>query len=313
MDFRDYYNTLGVERNASDEEIKRAYRRLARKCHPDVNPGDSKAEDRFKEINEAYEALSDPEKRKRYDAFGSNWRRTGSFEEAFRRSAGAGRAPGGFGGMSDFFGGGGSGFSDFFETLFGGAGVASGVAAPVKADVEETIDVSLHDVAEGGTRAVTLRIPSQNGQTRARRIDISIPKGARDGQRLRISNEGAIRPDGSRGDLLLRVNTVSDGRFERRGDDIYADVEIGLSEAMLGARVSVPTISGGALGVRVPPETRDGTVLRLRGQGLTRFGRDDKGDMRMRVRVRLPQDLSDRERELFQELGKLRGEHPVTT
>ncbi len=310
MDFKDYYSTLGVDRSASDDEIKRAYRRLARKYHPDVNLGDSSAEDRFKEINEAYEALSDPEKRKRYDAFGSNWRRTGSFDEAFQRSRGAGRVPGG---MSDIFSGDGSGFSDFFETLFGGRGVARGSAAPINADVEETIDVSLHDVAEGGTRAVTLRIPGQNGETRTRRIDISIPKGIRDGQRLRVANEGAIRPDGSRGDLLLRVNSVSDGRFERRGDDIYADVEIGLAEAMLGTRVSVPTISGGSLGVRVPPETRDGTVLRLRGQGLTKFGQDDKGDMRVRVKVRLPHDLSDRERELFHELAELRGEHPVST
>ncbi len=311
MDFKDYYKTLGVDRSASDDEIKRAYRRLARKYHPDVNLGDATAEARFKEINEAHEALSDPEKRKRYDAFGSNWRRTGSFDEAFRRSAGAGRVPGGFGGMSDIFGG--AGFSDFFEALFGGGGAARGAAAPIKADVEETIDVSLHDVAEGGTRAITLRIPGHNGETRTRRLNVSIPKAVRDGQRLRVANEGAIRPDGSRGDLLLRVNSVSDGRFERRGDDLCADVEIGLAEAMLGTRVSVPTISGGSLGVRVPPETRDGTVLRLRGQGLTKFGRDDKGDMRVRVKVRLPHDLSDRERELFRELAKLRGEHPVTT
>ncbi len=304
MEYQDYYKTLGVSRQASDTELKRAYRRLARRYHPDVNPGDAQADTRFKEINEAYQVLSDPEKRKRYDRFGSNWRRTGSFEEAFRH-AGAphGASPRGFAG---------AGFSDFFESLFGSMGFGGQrPGPPPSADVEDRLDIALREVAEGGQRSLALRIPQANGHVREQRIDVTIPRGVRDGQRLRVAGQGSIRPDGSRGDLYLRVTVAPDSRFERHDADLHTTVTIGLTEAMLGANVTVPTLGGPSLTMRVPPETRDGSRMRLRGQGLPQASSAERGDMLVRIRVRLPQDLSHREQALFRELAELRGEQPL--
>ena len=304
MEFRDYYKTLGVTRQASDEELKRAYRRLARRFHPDVNPGDPQADARFKEINEAYQVLSDPDKRKRYDRFGSNWRQTGSFEEAFRRAgAPTGAGPGGFGG---------AGFSDFFESLFGSMGFGGQrPGPPPSADVEDRVDITLREVAEGGRRSLMLRTPQADGQVRQERIDVAIPKGVRDGQRLRVTGKGSIRPDGTRGDLYLRVSVTPDSRFERHEADLHTTATIGLSEAMLGANVNVSTLGGSTLTVRVPPETRDGARLRLRGQGLPKAGSNQRGDILVRIRVQFPQDLSHREQALFRELAELRGEQPL--
>ncbi len=302
MEYKDYYKTLGVPRNASPNDIKAAYRRLARRYHPDVNPDDSTAEARFKEINEAHEVLSDSEKRQRYDRFGSNWRRTGSVDEAFRRS---GARVDGFG---DFLGGA-SGFSDFFDALFGGNARPQ---AP-QANVEETLQVTLGEVLEGGRRALSVRVPAPDGSVRQRRIDVTIPPGVRDGQRLRVAGEGAVRPDGSRGDLYLRIRLEDPDGFKRQGDDLVTEVSIGLTEAVLGTEVQVPTPSGKPLTVRVPPETQHGGRLRLRGQGLPRADGDGRGDMFVRVLVRLPRNLSARERDLFRELATIRGEVPTPT
>lgn len=304
MEYKDYYQTLGVPRNASPNDIKSAYRRLARRYHPDVNPDDPAAEARFKEINEAHEVLSDPKKRQQYDRFGSNWRRTGSFDEAFRQSGVR------MEGVGDLFGGGASGFSDFFEALFGGQARAQ---RPQQANVEETLQVSLREVLEGGRRALTMRVPSPDGSVRQRRIDVTIPRGVRDGQRLRVAGEGAVRTDGSRGDLFLRVRVTDEAGFKRRGDDLETEVSIGLTEAVLGTAVQVPTPSGSSLSVRIPPETQHGRRLRLRGQGLPRRGGSDRGDMLVRIQVRLPRNLSARERELFQELASIRGEVPTAS
>ena len=303
MEYKDYYKTLGVPRNASPNDIKAAYRHLARRYHPDVNPDDSTAEARFKEINEAHEVLSDSEKRQRYDRFGSNWRRTGSVDEAFRRS---GARVDGFG---DFLGGA-SGFSDFFDALFGGR---AGGQRPAQANVEETLQVSLREVLEGGRRALTMRVPAPDGSVRQRRIDVTIPPGVRDGQRLRVAGEGAVRPDGSRGDLYLRIRLEDPGGFKRQGDDLATEVSIGLTEAVLGTEVQVPTPSGKPLTVRVPPETQHGGRLRLRGQGLPRADGDGRGDIFVRILVRLPRNLSARERDLFRELATIRGEVPTPT
>lgn len=304
MEYKDYYQTLGVPRNASPDDIKSAYRRLARRYHPDVNPDDASAEARFKEINEAHEVLSDPKKRQQYDRFGSNWRRTGSFDEAFRQS---GARMDGFG---DFFGGGASGFSDFFEALFGGRARPQ---RPQQANVEETLQVSLPEVLQGGRRALTMRVPSPDGRVRQRRINVTIPAGVRDGQRLRVAGEGAVRPDGSRGDLFLRVRVEESGGFERNGDDLATEVSIELSEAMLGTQVQVPTPAGSPLTVRVPPETQHGSRLRLRGQGLPRSWGVGRGDMFVRILVRLPRNLSSREQDLFRELARIRGEVSTPT
>ena len=306
VEYKDYYKTLGVPRSASPDDIKSAYRRLARRYHPDVNPDDPAAEARFKEINEAHEVLSDPKKRQQYDRFGSNWRRTGSFDEAFRQS---GARMDGFG---DFFGGA-SGFSDFFDALFGGRGRPQPPQRPQQAHVEETLQVSLPEVLHGGRRALTMRVPSPDGRVRQRRIDVTIPPGVRDGQRLRVAGEGAVRADGSRGDLLLRIQVADDAGFQRQGDDLTTEISIGLTEAVLGTQVEVPTPAGSSLTVRVPAETQHGARLRLRGQGLPRAGGDGRGDMLVRILVRLPRNLSSRERDLFQELARIRGEVPTPT
>ena len=306
MDYKDYYKTIGVSRTAVPNEIKAVYRRLARKYHPDVNPGDGAAEARFKEINEAYEVLSDPEKRKRYDMFGSNWRRTGSFDDAIRQSGGQEAS------FGDFFGGGGPGFSEFFEALFGaGLGGRAQEESSVQADVEENFEVSLAEVLIGGRRVFTIRVPLRDGSIRQRRIDVTIPRGVRDGQRLRIVGEGSVRSDGSRGDLFLRVRTAHDPKFDRDGDDLLTEVEVELAEAMLGVEVSIPTLDDSPLTMRVPPETRDGTRLRLRGQGFPRSDTEVRGDMLVRVRVHLPENLTERERDLFREMVKLRAKRPV--
>ena len=307
MEYKDYYQTLGVPRSASPDDIKSAFRRLARRYHPDVNPDDPAAEARFKEINEAHEVLSDPKKRQQYDRFGSNWRRTGSFDEAFRQS---GVRMDGFG---DFFGGGASGFSDFFDALFGGRGRPQRPQQAQQAHVEETVQVSLREVLHGGRRSLTMRVPSPDGRVRQRRIDVNIPRGVRDGQRLRVAGEGAVRADGSRGDLYLRIQIRDDAGFERQGDDLATEVSIGLTEAVLGTQVEVPTPAGSPLTVRVPAETQHGARLRLRGQGLPRAGDDGRGDMLVRILVRLPRNLSSRERDLFQELARIRGEVPTPT
>ncbi len=308
MDYKDYYKILGVSRTATPNEIKTVYRRLARKYHPDVNPGDQAAEARFKEINEAYEVLADLEKRKRYDMFGSNWRRTGSFDEAFRQSGGQ------TANFGDFFGGGGVGFSDFFEMLFGGGPDSrTRTASSAAADVEENLEVSLAEVLIGGHRVFTIRVPSRDGSIRQRRINVKIPPGVRDGKRLRIAGEGSVRSDGSRGDLFLRVRTAQDPKFERDGDDLVTDVRVELAEAMLGSEVSIPTLDDSPLTMRIPPETRDGARLRLRGQGLPRADTGVRGDMLVRVRVQLPENLTERERDLFREMAELRAKHSVRT
>ena len=308
MDYKDYYKILGVSRTANPNEIKTVYRRLARKYHPDVNPGDQAAEARFKEINEAYEVLADPEKRKRYDMFGSNWRRTGSFDEAFRQSGGQ---PANFG---DFFGGAGVGFSEFFEMLFGGGpDRRTRTASFAAADVEENFEVSLAEVLVGGHRIFTVRVPSRDGSIRQRRIDVMIPPGVRDGKRLRISGEGSMRSDGSRGDLFLRVRITQDPKFERDGDDLMTDVGVELVEAMLGSEVSIPTLDDSPLTMRIPPETRAGSRLRVRGQGLPRADTGVRGDMLVRVRVQLPENLTERERDLFREMAELRAKRSVRT
>ena len=304
MEYQDYYKTLGISRQASDADIKRAYRKLARRFHPDVNPGDAKAESRFKDINEAHQVLSDVDTRRRYDRFGSNWRQTGSLDEAFRRAGTArGVPPDGFGG---------AGFSDFFESLFGSVGFG-GPRAPQSAnvDAEDRIEITLREVAEGGTRMLGVRTAGPDGQVHEHRIEVKIPLGVRDGQRLRMSGQGGARPDGSRGDLYLRVSTEADPRFERDGADLTTTVQVGLAEAMLGADVPVPTLNGKALSMRVPAETRDGARMRLRGQGLPKGRSAGRGDMVVRVLVRLPQLLSERERDLFRELAELRGEKPL--
>jgi DnaJ-class molecular chaperone len=352
-DFRDYYETLGVKRDASEDEIKKAYRRLARKHHPDVNPNDKAAEAKFKEVNEAYQVLSDQTKRARYDQLGANWQQYQAqgtpYDEWFRQAAnrGGGGGPGhggpfaGGGGWRVYnFGPGGPGgagagvgvdpgdFSDFFRAFFGdlggaqqagfrgvrygdfpgGAGVGGGQPRSMPGqDFEHEFEVSLEEAALGGHRTLDLTTTGEDGGARTRRIDVRIPAGVREGSKLRIAGEGGRGSGGAQsGDLYLIIKLRPHPIFEVRGDDLWAEAPVSLYDAVLGGQIVVPTITGRA-DMTIPPETQNGQIFRLRGQGLPSLrGGAAAGDAMIRVKVELPQRLSERELELFRELAKLR-------
>ncbi|MBN1659845.1 MAG: J domain-containing protein [Anaerolineae bacterium] len=309
MDYKDYYETLGVSRDASEKEIKSAFRKLARKYHPDVNPGDAQAEEQFKEINEAYEVLSDPEKREKYNRLGSDWRRwqqagqPGDFDWG-RYTAGA---PGGvhvrYGtpeDLEDMFGGGGA-FSDFFSQIFGGAGMGGRPggfryeARPQRGrDYEQPVDISLQEAFTGTTRIL---------QRECGRLEVQIPAGARTGTRVRMAGEGAPGAAGGPcGDLFLRVHVVDDPRFERRGDDLYTTVTTDLYTMVLGGEIRVPTLTG-QVALTIPPGTQNGRTFRLAGQGMPELRQpSQRGDLFATVQVRLPTDLTPHQRELFEQL-----------
>ncbi|HEY8475813.1 MAG TPA: J domain-containing protein [Chloroflexota bacterium] len=303
---RDYYEILGVPRNASEKEIRQAYRRLARKYHPDLNPGDKTAEERFKEIGEAYEVLSDPEKRAKYDRYGHLWDRVAQGAPG----AGAGEEfvwqsgprvdfdlGGAFGGLDEIL-------RDFFGRAAGGArtGWRTTVAERGE-DVEVPVTVSLAEAFTGTQRIVN--IPGAGG--RPRRLEVKIPPGVQDGSRVRIAGEGYPGLGGGPpGDLYLVVSVERDPLFERRGDDLYTRVKVPLYVAILGGEVEVPTPKGSRLALKIPPETQNGQVFRLAGQGMPRLTGGGRGDLYATVEVVLPTHLTERERELFRELRKLR-------
>jgi len=346
--YKDYYRILGVDRTADEKAIKQAYRRLARKYHPDMNPGNKAAAERFKEINEAYEVLSDPEKRRRYDALGADWPR---FAEGF---AGG---PGGAGGFRVHVGGEGdlADFSEFFRTFFADLGVRGGAfrdaggigldellgrpgpfgrahRAPRRGeDVEAGVEITLEEAFAGARRTVEFTVPQPCPSCRgtgesggavcsgcqgtgrvpeARRVEVRIPAGVRDGSRVRVAGEGAAGPmGGPRGDLYLRVRVAPHPLFERREDDVYVDLPLAVWEAALGAEVEVPTLRG-RVTMRVPPETSSGKTFRLPGYGFPRVRDGGRGDQFVRVRIVMPTGLSRRERELFEELRRLRPQPP---
>jgi curved DNA-binding protein len=284
---KDYYQVLGVSRGASDQEIKQAYRKLARQYHPDINPGDKQAEARFKEINEAYEVLSDKEKREKFDRFGSDWRR---YEQG---------GPG-----ADF--GGGADFSDIFETLFGSRGGRSAGGFNVRMDgqdVEQPVEISLEEAFAGTQR--TLQFSNPNGSPRT--ITVKIPAGADTGTRVRVPGEGGPGLNGgTKGDLYLVVRLQPSQRYERKGDDLYLKVETSLYTLMLGGQAAVPTLSGKTINLTIPEQTQNGRTFRLSGQGMPALRSDRRGDLYVTVTAQLPSSLSSRERELFEELRKLK-------
>jgi curved DNA-binding protein len=292
MEYKDYYKILGVSKTASEKEIKAAYRRLAKKHHPDINPGNKEAEARFKEIGEAYDVLSDKEKRKRYDTLGENWQSYGQRPQGW---------PGGQGGVRIDFEdlGGAGGFSEFFRTFFGGGGGAGfpGEEIPEATDAEAEVDLTLDEVLKGTTREVALAGSK-------RRVEVKIPPGVRDGSRVRVAGEGGGGAGGRKGDLYLRVRVAPNPSFERRGDDLQTTVRVSLTAAVLGGEAQVPTLDG-AVGIKIPPGTPAGQVFRLRGHGLPRLGEKGvRGDLMATLAVDLPRILTDRQKELFEELRR---------
>ena len=334
VQFRDYYEALGVNTNASEDEIKSAFRKQARKYHPDVNPGDKSAEEKFKEINEAYEVLSDPEKRKRYDTLGPNWKAG----EEFRPPPGwqqESRVD--FGDMGDIFGGAGGmggagagGFSDFFETLFGGGRRAGrsrrgGAGFSMRGrDIEAEIELTLEEAHRGGRRSISLQTVescpdcrgtgTKDGKAvcstcrgagvvqRPKTLEVTIPPGVRDGSVIRLAGQGEPGANGGPpGDLLLRARLRPHRLFDLTGDnDVQVELPVAPWEAALGARVSVPTLEG-PVEMTIPAGTQAGQRLRLRGQGLNR--RDGRrGDQYAKLKIVNPPRLTSAERELFEKL-----------
>lgn len=338
MEYKNYYDILGVSRDASQDEIKKAYRKKAAKHHPDKNPDDPSAEERFKEIGEAYEVLKDPEKRKLYDKVGKDWKkyqRAGGSADDFNWSQyarGGQGGQGGFGGqqsyrvnfdVNDIFGGstgrrgggqgGGSPFSSFFETLFGGAGPFGGAqrqqarggaqtrsgararSPETGKDINVEVTIPLKQAYKGTSR--TLRVGDE-------KMKVKIPPGIEDGQRLKLKGKGANnRRGGPRGNLYLKVNVDMPDAYDRKGSDLYYDHPVDLYTAVLGGSTTVPTMDGRAK-LNIPAGTSSGKLFRLKGMGMPRFrSPSEKGDLFVRLQIETPDDLSDREKKLFRELA----------
>lgn len=300
---KDYYRILGVNRDASERDIKQIYRKLARKHHPDVNPGDKSAEAKFKEINEAYEVLSDPGKRKKYDQYGDQWQYADQFAKAGYK------APSGWdfnrgGDTSGFYNAGAEDDSGMFEEMLRqfGAGTRGRTRSRPRPgqDIEVPVEVTLEEAYQGATRLVSLD---------GKRLEVKIPPGVNDGSRVRIAGKGGPGYGGGPGgDLYLIVSVKPHAIFQRKGEDLHEDIEVPLTMAILGGEVEVPTLKGKVM-LRIPPETQNGRVFRLAGQGMPKLNGSSRGDLLAAVKVVLPTKLSSREKELFKELNLLRGKH----
>ncbi len=312
MEYKDYYKILGVDKKASEDEIKRAYRKLALKYHPDRNPGDKQAEEKFKDINEAYQVLSDSAKRTRYDQLGDSYTR-------FRQHGGA---PGGFnwedwfaqeptstgnvrvefgdlGDLNEILGG---GFSEFFTRIFGsaGAGPASGRSArqsrAQRPSYQYETEISLQEAYQGAMRRVEID---------GKRLDVKIPVGSRTGTKVRVADVLSA-PSGQKGDLYLNIKVQDDKRFQRKGEDLYTDVTIDLYTAVLGGEATVQTLSGDVV-LTIPPGTQPGQTFRLGGRGMPRLKKtEEHGDLYVQVKVSLPRKLSQEQRNLFEKLAKMK-------
>jgi len=319
MEFKDYYATLGVSKSATEKDIKQAFRKLARKYHPDVNSGDKAAEARFKEVNEANEVLSDPEKRRKYDELGANWR---MYEQA--QQAGGAQSP--FGGWTVNTGGGTGAyrtmseeemrdlfgtedpFSDFFKTFFGGFDPDAGPRGGRRAsrprqgrDLEHELELSLEEAFSGVTRRFSLQ---HDGH--ARTVDVRIPPGVKEGSRVRVSGHGEHGTAGaSSGDLYLRIRLRPHPTFERKGGDLYVKVPVPVTTAVLGGEAEAPTLEGRPVRLRVPAGTQNGQVFRLRGHGMSSGDRSARGDLYAIVDVQLPRSLTPEQRGHYEALAAL--------
>ncbi|MDX1437074.1 MAG: J domain-containing protein [Anaerolineales bacterium] len=311
MEYKDYYKTLGVPRGADEADIKKAYRQLAVKYHPDKNPGDAGAEEKFKEINEAYQVLGDPEKRARYDQLGSaysNWERTGrsaggfNWEDWYTGSAGA---PGGvkveYGDLGDILGG---GFSEFFSRIFGGMGgyqtEFSGFNDPRMRQArpaahQQQVSISLQEAFTGTARRLGID---------GRQLEVKIPAGAKTGTKVRVPGVGPAAPNGVPGDVYLVLQVADDPRFTRKGNNLITEVDVDLYTVLLGGEVTVPTLSKNVV-LTIPAGTQPGQTFRLKGRGMPKLNQQaERGDLLVRVKVNIPRSLTDEQRALVEELAR---------
>lgn len=301
MEFIDYYKILGLTKNASEADIKKAYRKLARKHHPDLNPNDKSAEQKFKQINEANEVLSDPAKRKKYDQYGKDWQHADSYEKARQQQGSQG-----YGNQRTYTssaqGFDESQFSDFFESMFGGGGFSGGgrrQAAQFKGqDLNATLRLNLTDVLQDQKQTISVG---------DKKIRLTIPAGVEDGQTIKIRGYGGEGMNGGpKGDLYITFEILNNTRFKRLESDIYATENISLYTALLGGEITIETLSG-KVKLNVKPETQNDTKVKLTGKGLPKYKKDGQfGDLYITYKVELPKNLSAKEKELFTELSKLR-------
>jgi DnaJ-class molecular chaperone len=325
---KDLYEVLGVKRDASEKDVRSAYRKLARKFHPDVNAGDKTAEARFKEINSAYEILSDADKRKKYDKYGDRWELADQIEEAQRaqRTSGGVRFNGADGGYHRFE------FTDLNDVgdmgglggVFGrGAGAAGTRPTPRRGrSVEHPVEMTLEEAYHGTTRTVEMRAVEPcttcggagqiagavchacdgAGQVqRPKRLEVKIPAGVATGSRVRVAGEGEPGANGHKGDIFLVTTVRPHPRFERKADDLHVDIDVPLTTAVLGGEVEVPTVTARVM-LKVPPLTQNGRTFKLAGLGMPRLGKEGRGDLHARVRIAVPKELDDKQRALFEDL-----------
>jgi curved DNA-binding protein len=312
MDYKDYYKVLGIDRKADEDQIKRAYRKLALQYHPDRNPGDSTAEDKFKDINEAYQVLSDPEKKSRYDALGESYNRyqqrggtPGSFNWEDWYSTGY---PGGnvhveTGGVDDFLRG---GFSEFFTRIFGGNPNFGGSfdfqepsrtrSRMQKPSYQQELEISMHESYHGTKRMIEID---------GKRLEVKIPRGAKTGTRVRVPDVIATSSAGQKGDLFLVIKVADDPRYKRKGDNLYMDVPVELTTAVLGGEVMVETLSGNVV-LTIPAGTQPGQTFRLAGRGMPSLKQADKsGDLLVQAKIKIPKKLTESQRKKFEDFAHL--------
>lgn len=319
MSKKDYYSLLNVSRSATADEIKKAYRKLAMQYHPDKNPGDKKAEEKFKEFSEAYEVLSDPKKREMYDQFGHAGTQ-GGFGGAGGPFGGAGGFGGGFGGA----GGGQQGqdpfqdiFGDVFSEIFGarGYGPGAGTGGPRRrqtkgSDLRYTLNVAFEESALGTEKVISF-VRQRNGKDETAKLAVNVPAGVKEDQRLKLAGEGdSPAGGGAAGDLYVIIKIQDHPLFKRQENDILMDLPVTYTDAILGTSVEIPTLSGKAV-IRIPPGTHTGQTFRLKGKGFPKIGGFGSGDMLVRLIVDTPEKISSRQKELLEELSKAGDETPL--
>ncbi|MEO6682472.1 MAG: J domain-containing protein, partial [Ginsengibacter sp.] len=301
MNFVDYYQTLGISKSATEADIKKAYRKLARKYHPDVNPNDKEAHKKFQQINEANEVLSDSDKRKKYDQYGENWKHADQYEHARQQQGRQGGQFGGFGGrgFEDFTyaGGGEGGFSDFFESLFGGGGRRRPTAKYRGQDLNAELEVRMSAAYITHKQTITINVKN---------VRLTIPAGVENGQVLRLKGYGGEGANGGpNGDLLITLVVNNDTEYRREGSDLYKTEEIDLYTALLGGEKTISTMSG-KIKLKVNPETQSGTRVRLKGKGFPVYKKEESfGDLYITWEVKLPTNLTEKQKELIKELSQL--------